>query len=309
MKHLQEIPEFICPSSLKNYVIYSDTDSIYVHAEPLLRYLYLDFDNLDEKDKDKRLEKIALEYQDIINESYNSLTRECFNVEEHRLEMKTEAVIRSAYFRSTRRYAQWITKKEGIDVDELDIKGLEFKKANFPPDFGKFFREALIDILKGQSQNEIDKRIKKYKNQILDGEISINKLGNPTSVKTLTKYLDSKPKKGEILSKLKKRTPAAVRAVARHNDLLNFWDLNKKHKTISPGDKVKWVYLKSNPYHIEAIAFLDYDISPEILTFIETYVNRKKIFESILLNKLEGLYSDLEWVFNTNEHIDIFFNF
>ena len=44
--------------------------------------------------------------------------------------MKTECVIRSAYFRATRRYAQWITKQEGIEKETLDIKGLEFMKAN-----------------------------------------------------------------------------------------------------------------------------------------------------------------------------------
>ena len=55
--------------------------------------------------------------------------------------MKTECVIRSAYFRATRRYAQWITKQEGIVKESLDVKGLEFKKANFPPVLGKFFHK------------------------------------------------------------------------------------------------------------------------------------------------------------------------
>ena len=39
--------------------------------------------------------------------------------------MKTECVIRSAYFRATRRYAQWITKQDGMEKEILDIKGLE----------------------------------------------------------------------------------------------------------------------------------------------------------------------------------------
>ena len=37
----------------------------------------------------------------------------------HRLEMKTECVIRSAYFRKTRRYAQWITKQEGYSKRKI----------------------------------------------------------------------------------------------------------------------------------------------------------------------------------------------
>ena len=74
--------------------------------------------------------------------------------------MKTECVIRSAYFRATRRYAQWITKQEGIAKETLDVKGLEFKKANFPSYLGDFFKEVLVDVLKGSTQAEIDERVK-----------------------------------------------------------------------------------------------------------------------------------------------------
>ena len=112
--------------------------------------------------------------------------------------MKTECVIRSAYFRATRRYAQWITKQDGVPIkkkatkkekDEvyesisdtkirdgkirlydtydnpmndgiMDVKGLEFKKANFPPILGKFMKNALIDVLKGAPQSKIDNRFK-----------------------------------------------------------------------------------------------------------------------------------------------------
>ena len=48
------------------------------------------------------------------------------------------------------------------------------------------------------------------------------------------------------------------------------------------------------------------DIYNKINEFIEKYVNRKKIFESILLNKLEGFFSDLSWPLDLNPHIDVF---
>ena len=41
---------------------------------------------------------------------------------------------------------------------------------------------------------------------------------------------------------------------------------------------------------------------------IEEYADRKKIFESVLLNKLEGFYSDLEWQLNLNPYKEMFFN-
>jgi DNA polymerase elongation subunit (family B) len=309
MKHIEDTPWWICDPEDTNYVAYSDTDSIYIHAEPLLRHLYPDFDEISSEEKDNRLEKIALKYQDIITDSYGDLAKNCFNAPEHRLEMKTEAVIRAAYFRATRRYAQWITKQEGIVKESLDVKGLEFKKANFPPVLGKFFYKVLVDVLKGTKQNEIDARVKEFKTQILDGSIPLTQLGNPTGVKTLNKYTERKARAGEMFTTVAKGAPAAVRAVIRHNDLVRFWGLSGKHSLITQGEKVKWIYLKPNPYQIDAIAFLDYDLADKIRDFIEMYADREKIFESILLNKLSGFYEDMEWSLNLNPFREMFFNF
>jgi len=309
MKHLEDTPWWICDPEDKNYVAYSDTDSIYIHAEPLLRHLYPTFEEMPSEEKDDKLEEIALKYQDIITDSYGSLATDCFNAKgKHRLEMKTECVIRSAYFRATRRYAQWITKQEGITKETLDVKGLEFKKANFPPVLGDFFRKALIDVLKGAEQSEIDSRLKLFKTQILDGTIPLTKLGNPTSVKKLNKYTERKARAGEMFSIMAKGAPAAVKATVVYNDLLKFWGLHKEHNYITQGSKVKWIYMKPNPYQIDAIAFLDYDLPEKIRTFIEQYADRKKIFESILLNKLEGFYNDLGWTLNLNPYQQMFFN-
>ena len=330
MKHLEDTPWWICDPEDTNYCAYVDTDSNYFHAEPLLRHRFPNFDKMSDKEKDTELEKIALEYQDKITDHYNNVAKDVFNINQfewfdkpHWLEMKTECVIRSAYFRATRRYAQWITKQEGVEKETLDIKGLEFQKANFPPILGEFFHKALVDVLKGAKQDEIDARVKSFKKQILDGTIPLTKLGNPTSVKQIGKHQGKPAKAGEMFSTFKinkipykneqkrERTlgaPAAVKAAIRYNDLLRFWKLDTKHELITNGTKIKWIYLKNNPYQIEEIAFLDYDMPEKIRTFIEQYADRKKIFESILLNKLEGFYSDMEWTLNLNPYINQFFD-
>ena len=324
MKHLEDTPWWICDPEDTNYCAYVDTDSNYFHAEPLLRHRFPNFDEMSDIEKDTELEKIALEYQDIITDHYNNVAKDVFNINQfewfdkpHWLEMKTECVIRSAYFRATRRYAQWITKQEGVEKETLDIKGLEFQKANFPPLLGKFFNSALVDVLKGETQEEIDTRVKVFKKQILDGTIPLTDLGNPTSVKQIGKHQGKPARAGEILSTFnhvenkagrKLGAPAAVKAAIRYNDLLRFWKLDSKYELITNGTKIKWIYLKPNPYHIEEIAFLNYDMPEKINTFIEQYADRKKVFESILLNKLEGFYGDLEWNLNLNPYINQFFD-
>ena len=324
MKHLEDTPWWICDPEDTNYCAYVDTDSNYFHAEPLLRHRFPNFDEMSDIEKDTELENIALEYQDIITDHYNNVAKDVFNINQfewfdkpHWLEMKTECVIRSAYFRATRRYAQWITKQEGVEKETLDIKGLEFQKSNFPPLLGKFFNDVLVDVLKGETQDDIDSRVKIFKKQVLDGTIPLTDLGNPTSVKQIGKHQGKPARKGEMLSTFnhvenkvgrKLGAPAAVKAAIRYNDLLRFWKLDSKHELITNGTKVKWIYLKPNPYHIEEIAFLNYDMPEKINTFIEQYADRKKVFESILLNKLEGFYGDLEWNLNLNPYINQFFD-
>jgi DNA polymerase elongation subunit (family B) len=295
MKHLEDTPWWICDEEDFNFCAYVDTDSNYFNAEPLLLHLYPDFETKTDEEKDNILEKVALKYQDIITEHYDVLAREAFNVSTHRLEMKTEAVIRSAYFRATRRYAQWITKKEGRAVEELDIKGLEFKKANFPKYFGTFYQSLLELIIKGTPQSIIDKQISDFRTEAISPDVDFCLIGNPTSVKVLNDYVEAIPKPGKILSILKKGAGANVKAATCYNDLLRFWSLDKDYSQIVQGDKIKWVYLKDNPYKMEAIAFMEFDMPDKIRDFINEYIDRDKSFQTILQNKLQGFYDDLEW--------------
>jgi hypothetical protein len=313
MKYLQETPWFICNDGDQNFCAYVDTDSNYFNAEPILLHKYPDFESFPDEKKDELLEDIALKYQDIITDFYSELAIDCFNVEQfkwfdkpHWLEMKTECVIRSAYFRNTRRYAQWITKQEGIVKETLDIKGLEFMKTNFPKTLGDFFHNILVQTLKGATHTEILDQIKEFKEKILSGEIPLAELGNPTSVKKLDKYSGRKPRAGEMFTEIEKGCPAPVRAAIKYNDLLTFWGLDKEYNLITAYDKVKWTYLKDNPYKIEALAFLDYEMPSKIEEFFNQYADRKKIFDSILLNKLEGFFSDIGWSLDTNPYVNAF---
>jgi DNA polymerase elongation subunit (family B) len=308
MNNLEAIPEFICRPEDKNFCTYSDTDSIYLHAHPLLKHLHPNFDELSEDEQDDLLEKIALKYQDLITEYYDTLAREAFNVNTHRLEMKTECTIRSGFFSGKRRYAQYITKKEGIKVKDIDVKGLDFMKSNFPPLFKKFFNEILNNILFGATREEIDKEILDFKTNL--STLPIELLAKPTGVKSMNQYISSGPTADSIFSTFENKAPVNVKAAARYNDLLKFKKLDKKYSQIVTGDKIKWVYLKDNPYKIDTIGFLPFDLPAEIEKFIEKYVDRDKAFDSILRNKLEKFYEDLNWgKLSLNIHINNFFSF
>jgi DNA polymerase elongation subunit (family B) len=291
-------------------VMYEDTDSCYVNAEPLLRKLYPNFDDMEESDKADKLENMSLEYEQKINEYYNTLAPKAFNVpvEKHRLEMKTECTIRSAFFSGKRRYAQYITKKEGVPCNEIEEKGLDFKKSNFPPLFREFFENILNKILFGETREKIDSEILNFKNSL--DTMPFIKLAKPTGVKGISKYISSHSTSINIFSEFENKAPVGVKAAVRYNDLLKFKKLNNKHTQIVEGDKIKWVYLKDNPYKIDTIGFLDFDLPKEIQNFIEQYVDRPKAFDTILRNKLESFYQDLDWGHLTlNTYVQQFFKF
>jgi len=307
---IEHIPWWICDKGDENLCVYVDTDSNYFYSYPVLKHLNPDVDNLDPKLVDNMTESIGSILEKEMNKYYSELSADAFNIgdRENFLEMKTECVIRAGYLRNTRRYAQWITKTEGIEKESLDIKGLEFMKTNFPPILGKFFNDILQQVLKGVEHQNILNQIKIFKNQILN-DIPIDQLGNPTAVKKLEKYSGMSARAGEMFTLVEKGAPAPVRAAIKYNDLLKFWKLDKQYNLITQADKVKWIYLKDNPYKIEGLAFISSDLPPKIEEFLNRYADRKKVFESILLNKLEGFFGDLGWNLTLNPHADKFKSF
>ena len=147
------------------------------------------------------------------------------------------------------------------------------------------------------------------KKQILEGEIPITKLGNPTSVKKYDDYIGIRARAGEMFSGIKKGANAAHKAAIGYNDLLRFWGLGNKHSQIVQGDKIKFLYLKNNPYKLDALGFLDFDIPDKVMDFLDRYADRQKVWESILLNKLEGFFNDLEWSLDLNPHLNALSSF
>ena len=47
---------------------------------------------------------------------------------------------------------------------------------------------------------------------------------------------------------------------------------------ITKVDKIKWIYLKDNPYKIEALAFLDYDMPNKSRGIFRIYLQIEKTY-------------------------------
>jgi DNA polymerase elongation subunit (family B) len=292
----------------KDYVVTSDTDSLFIQVKDILIAKGIDLSN-KEACIAATLE-VATEIQKISNEFIGKFALKAFHIpndREHFFELKQEVVIERGYFSGKRRYAMYIVNKEGVPVEELDMKGLDLMKSNMPVTYKKFGESIIQEIMFGKTREDINKRIVEFKKFLKTQSWDV--VAKPTGVKQIRKYIKRSPRNGEIFSELELKCPINTKAAIWYNDLLRFKKLDKTYSCFVEGDKMKYVTLKKNPYNITVIGFSGND--PEFITnLIEEYVDREEVFNSVLLNKLQTIYSDLSWDFpSLNENVTRFFSF
>jgi DNA polymerase elongation subunit (family B) len=296
----------------KDYIVTSDTDSLFIQTKDLILQRNPELENGTQDEIVKAVLEVATEIQKLANDNLHTLVQELFNVkypsEPHYFELKQEVVLDRGYFAGKRRYAMHIVNKEGVPTDELDMKGLDLMKSNFPPLFRRFGEHILNEIMFGTSKTSIDKQVLEFRESLRT--VGWEQIMKPTGLKKMGEYLADGPRAGEIFSKLGLKCPINTKAAIYYNDILRFKGLDKKYPTFQIGDKMYIGYLKENPYRIDVIGFNGYNDPPEIMEFIEKYIDRDGLFDSVLKNKLEGIYQDLGWgmpVFN--KKINKFFTF
>jgi DNA polymerase elongation subunit (family B) len=295
----------------KDYIVTSDTDSLFIQCKDLLIARHPDIDFNNREDVINKILVIANELQKMANEFIGNFAKTAFNLGKdatHYFELKQEVVLDRGYFAGKRRYAQHIVNKEGVPVDELDVKGLDLMKSNFPPLFRKFGENIINEIMFGKPKTDIDKQILDFRTELRT--IDWRKILKPTGLKKMSEYLAAPPRAGEVFSKLGSKCPINTKAAIYYNDILRFKNLDKKYPTFQIGDKMFIAYLKDNPYRIDVVGFNGYNDPPELMEFIEKYIDRDGLFDSVLKNKLDSLYSDLGLgAVVLNRNINKFFKF
>ena len=290
----------------KQYICISDTDSMYIELGDLLKHRH---PNSVPEDKDKHILELATEIQDESNHHLNALCKELFNIDpkKHYFQLKQEVIAKGILVTGKRRYAMYITNKEGIAVEELDMKGIELMKSNMNKLFKSFGEQFIKDVLFGKPKPEIDKSIIDFYKSLKTTDI--RQLGKPTGVKQISSYRIP-ARAGEMFSNFKLKAPSNTKAAVRYNDLLKFKKLDKKYESIIEGDKIFIINLKPNMYKLETIGLPNAKVPDEIEKFVKMYIDIDEIFESLLLNKLKELYIDLSWEFPPlNANVTKFFSF
>ena len=285
------------------FAFYTDTDSTFVSSLPLIEKRFPGFDESDEQFMIDQTNAIASEVQKLVNTMYDRYAVVFHNTESHRWQIKQEYVAKSGLWIAKKRYAQWVIFKEGKPTDKLDIKGLDVVRSSFPEDFKKIMKETLWHVLKEKDKTETTDMIHKFKSGLKSSPV-LNVMKN-SGVKEISKFTKGrKPFTG-----YEKGTPAHVKAAINFNDLLSMYKI-RDIQPIQNGEKVKWAYLSDNPFGFDTIALRGYEDPQQTIDFVAQYIDRNKIFEKELKNKLDDFYAAMNWgAFPENNSVAKFFSF
>ena len=284
----------------EDYVIASDTDSIYLNLGPLVNKIHnseLESLSNDPKKVIKLMNKICEEkIQPYIDRSYEELAN-YVNAYQQRMEMKRESLADKAIWTAKKRYILNVYDSEGVAYvkPKLKIMGLEAVKSSTPSACRTKIKEA-IDIIMTKTEDDLHKFINDFRNKFKD--LPPEDIAFPRSVNGLGEYSDD-------ANIFKKGTPIHVKGALVYNHLLKNKNLTKRYELIKEGEKIKFLYLKQpNIFNNNTLAFLS--VIPKQFD-AEQYIDYDLQFEKSFLEPLTIILSSINWNSEKVDSIDSFF--
>lgn len=276
-----------------DYVIASDTDSIYVNMEPMVKMLKTNDILTIVEAIDKFCET---KIQNMINTSYQELA-EYMSAYQQKMFMKRETIANKGIWRGKKMYILNAWNIEGVQFQEPQIKimGIEAVRSSTPKSCRTSIKEALKMIL---NENEIivQNYISEFRNKFMS--LPFEDIAFPRGMNGLDKYR----RKSTIYAK---GTPIHVRGALLYNNLIIQNNLNKKYQLIGDGDKIKFAYMKlPNPIYEDVISVLDN--MPVELDLIK-YVDREKQFQKAFLDPIKSILDVIGWDTEKRATIEGFF--
>ena len=268
----------------EDYVIASDTDSIYLNLGPLVNKFFAS------KSSDKTaivslLNKICEEkLEPFIEKSYQELAT-YVSAYEQKMSMKRENIADRGIWTAKKRYILNVWDSEGVRYKEpkMKIMGLETARSSTPA----YFRDKLyaaFQIIISKNNDELITFINGVRSETK--ERPYDEVAFPRGVNNLSKYRHPK----DIYSK---GTPIHVRGALLYNWYVKKYEVEHKHPFIQEGEKIKFMYLKTpNPLHENCISFFG-ELPKEF--GIEKYVDYQTQFEKSFLEPLKNVLQCIGW--------------
>lgn len=228
-----------------DYILASDTDSLYIHLAALVDKVCqgkTTAEKIDFLDKvcDRAISPVLeLAYKDLA---------EYVNAFDQKMSMKRESLCDKTIWTGKKHYILNIHNKEGVAYDppQIEVKGLELVKSSTPTPCREKMRSAL-PIIMNQNEAAMLDYIAAFKKEFM--KMNAEEIAFPRSVNGLSKYAGT-----DAIYAWK--TPMHTKASLIYNHHLKQLGIDNKYELIKEGEKIKYVYvLEPNVMHTPVIAF------------------------------------------------------
>lgn len=266
----------------QDFVVLTDTDSVGVNFEQLITKIGKGKSNQQIVDFLDRLAKNEFKplFENKLSEFAHSLG--CLA---NKINMKREAIADQMFVAAKKCYVINILDKEGVRFQEpkIVIKGMRSIKSDTPKVARDLVKETYKVIFK-EGQKGMQEFIKGVEAKY--AKFSLDEIAMPKSVSDVRKYTraDGSPEKG---------TPQHVRAAITYNQMIDRLGLEKIHRHINDGDKIKFLYLKEpNPFGSSVIGWST-SLPKEF--GVDEWVDRQAHFERGYIAAIQNLTDHIGW--------------
>ena len=244
-----------------DYVIASDTDSVYITFDVLVDKVFKS--GRTDEEVVNFLDRLAKEkLEPFIGESYQALAKS-MNAYDQKMQMAREAIADKGIWTAKKRYILNVHDMEGVRFKEpqLKIMGIEAVKSSTPAPCREKIKQALKIIMSGD-EKALNAFIQEFREEFMN--LPPEDIAYPRSCNGIEKYSAESKRTMDLMSGetveygfFKKGAPIHTKGAILMNHLVEKHNLSGKYPYIAEGDKIKFIALREpNKYQSSALSFM-----------------------------------------------------
>ena len=277
-----------------DYIVASDTDSIYLTLDKLVEATCKDKSKADTL---KFLNKVvSSRIEPFIDKCFDELA-EYTNAIKQKMVMKREVIADKGIWTAKKRYMLNVLDEEGITFEEpkLKIMGIEAVKSSTPEVCRGKIKEA-IKLIMTKGEDELQAFVADFKKEFY--QMTAEQISFPRSCNNLKKYKHS----SNIFIK---GTPIHVKGALIYNENLKRFKLHRKYPIIQEGDKLKFLKLKeANPFKFDVISYVT-KLPSEFK--LQEYIDYDIMFQKTFLDPMSFILNSIGWSYEKTASLEDFF--
>ena len=279
-----------------DYVIASDTDSIYLNLGDLVEKVYEGREKTTESVVSFLNKICEVEFEKYIESSYEKLAS-YVNAYDQKMFMKRENIAERGIWTAKKRYILNVWDSEGVRYEEPKLKmmGIEAVKSSTPAPCRTMIKDGLKIMMNGTEEeviDYIDNCRAKFKT------LTPEEIAFPRTVSNVKKYHSHT----DIYSK---GTPIHARGALLFNYYVKKNKLDRKYSLIGNGEKIKFIYLKKpNIIQENVISFIQ-DFPRELN--LDKYIDYELQFEKSFVEPLKAILDAIGWNVEKTVNLELFF--